>query len=811
MPKSTHTQAAHQWFAQQNWKPFPFQIETWNAYLLGKNGVVNAPTGSGKTYSLVMPILLEFLQEKKTKKKNGLRAIWITPIRALAKEIEQSAQRAIDGLGMDWRVGVRTGDTSTKERQAQKKNPPEFLITTPESLHLLMASKGYENYFKNLKVVVTDEWHELIGSKRGVQVELALSRFRGFLPQLKTWGISATIGNMEEAVEVLMGGETQLANCQIIRTNIRKKIKVESLLPDTMDTFPWAGHLGIKMLDKTKPILLSGQTTLIFTNTRTQCEIWYKQLLEAIPELAGVMAMHHGSMSRDIRNWVEESLHTELLKVVVCTSSLDLGVDFRPVENIIQVGSPKGVARFLQRAGRSGHRPGATSKIYFVPAHALELIEATALQEAMKRGLIEQRIPYKNSFDVLVQYMVTLAVSDGFESDKIYKEVIQTYSYKELTKDEWQWLLDFLLTGGEVLAHYNDYQKVVIEDGLYKVNSRRTATRHRLSIGTIVSDTMLSVKYLKGGRIGNVEEWFIAQFKPKDVFWFAGRCLELVRIKEMTVYVRNSKKTKGKIPSWMGGRLPLSSQLTEVLRDKISDIHTGKLDEPELKALKPLLDLQQKTSHIPAKTELLIEYFESKEGHHLLFYPFEGRFVHEGLGALLAYRISQRLPISFSIAMNDYGFELLSDQKIDLAAYITPDLFSTQNLVSQIEECMNITELANRQFRDIAAISGMVFKGYPGKQKKDRHLQASSGLLFQVFQEHDAGNLLLQQAYAEVRSFQLEEVRLRNALERLQSLKRVFTYPVGYTPFSFPIVVDRMREKVSSEKLEDRIRKMLRQ
>ncbi len=800
---------ADTWFEEQGWSPFPFQREAWLAYLSGKQGLVNAPTGSGKTYSLMVPILLEGLNTAATSDANtGLRAIWITPIRALSREIQQAAQRAAHGLGLDWEIALRTGDTSSSERQRQKRNPPQILITTPESLHLLLASKGYPKFFSHLEAIVVDEWHELIGSKRGVLTELALSRLRGMLPGMRVWGISATIGNMEEAIAVLHGPEAPAETLAIVRAEIRKEIEVSSILPDEIETFPWAGHLGVKLLEKVLPIINNSTSTLIFTNTRAQCEIWYQRLLEADPELAGVLAMHHGSISRDLRGWVEDALHEGVLKAVVCTSSLDLGVDFRPVETIIQVGSAKGVARFVQRAGRSGHQPGARSRIYFVPTHSLELMEGAALRTAIAEGHLENRLPYIRCFDLLMQYLVTLAVSEGFRPEEILPEVRRTYAFASITDEEWAWVLDFIVTGGNSLQAYDEYKKVLVEGGRYFVDSRRVAMRHRLSIGAITGDSNMRVKFVSGGYLGTIEEWFIAQLKPGDVFWFAGRSLELVRIKEMTVQVRRSKKKTGKVPAWMGGRMPLSSQLSAFMRRKMEEARRGELKDIELQTLAPLLEVQRERSHIPSEEECLIEYFKSREGYHLVFYPFEGRLVHEGMGSLMAYRIAQLAPRSFSIAMNDYGFELLCDQPIPIEEALDNDLFRIGELSADIQSSINAAELARRRFRDIASLAGLVFKGFPGKQKKEKHLQSSSQLFFDVFSDYEPNNLLLAQAYDEVMTFQLEEARLRSALNRIRAQQIVLKQPARATPFAFPIIVDRLRERLSSEKLEDRVRKM---
>lgn len=818
MNNSTALRPAEDWFHQKGWEPFAFQREAWQAYLAGKSGLINAPTGSGKTYSLLIPILLEFIQshpDQLTKRNQGLQALWITPIRALAKEIELSANRAIEGLGLSWKVGVRSGDSSAKDRERQKSKPPEFLIITPESLHLLLAQKSYGDFFKELKVVVADEWHELMGSKRGVQVELALSRLKTLAADLKVWGISATIGNMDQAIEILIPH----ANSPLdkgwrkggyIRANIKKQVDVISVLPDAVETMPWAGHLGIQLLDKVVEIVKHSTSTLIFTNTRSFAEIWYQKMLDKAPELSGLIAMHHGSISKEMRNWVEDQLYDGKLKAVVCTSSLDLGVDFRPVETVIQIGSPKGVARFLQRAGRSGHQPGAVSRIYFVPTHSLELMEAAALREAIDKGIVEERIPYIRSFDVLMQYLVTLAVSDGFYPDEILKEIRSTFSYTSISDDEWAWMLNFITTGGDSLQAYDEYRKVIIEkDGRYKVEDRRIALRHRLSIGTIVGDTSLQVKYVTGKYLGTIEEYFISRLNPGDTFWFAGQVLELVRIKDMEAQVRKSKRKSGLVPSWQGGRMPLSSQLSELIRNKLDEVVKGNEHDGELRFLKPLFDLQKSRSHLPGKHDFLIEYFETGEGHHVVMYPFEGRAVHEGMAALVAYRIARIKPITFSIAMNDYGFELLSDQEIPIEEAVETNVLGTEELMKDIQASINSTEMARRKFRDIAAIAGLVFKGYPGKPIKDRHLQSSSQLFFEVFHEYEAHNLLFRQAYEEVMDFQLEEARLRKALDRINHQKIIITRPDKPTPFAFPIMVDRLsRDKLTSEQLKDRIQKM---
>lgn len=803
-------QLAEDWFTSRNWKSFEFQRETWKAYLEGKSGLLNAPTGSGKTYALWIPAVLEFLKSHEPYEVTiGVQILWITPLRALAKDIHHAMQAFCDDMDVRWTIGLRTGDTTTSERQKQKKAPPQALVITPESLHVLLSQSDYPNYLKGVKSLIVDEWHELIGTKRGVATELAISRLKKLTDQpMKIWGISATIGNLPQAKRVLLG-EDLYKNSVSIKADIEKEIIVESVLPDEVERFPWTGFLGTKLIDKVIPIIQKSQTTLLFTNTRSQTELWYQAILKQAPELAGVMAMHHGSMDQAIRNWVEDALHEGKLKLVVCTSSLDLGVDFRPVDTVIQIGGPKGVSRFQQRAGRSGHGPGEVSRIYFVPTHSLELIEGAALRDAIKEGKFEQRKPLEKCMDVLVQYLVTLAVSGGFRPLEVLEEIKATYCYRLLTGEEWNWALQFITTGGNTLGEYDEFARVYSDNGVYKIINSKAAQRHKLSIGTIVGDPALNVKFITGGHLGTVEESFISRLNPGDIFWFAGQSLEFVMIKDLTVLVKKSKKKSGRTPAWGGGRLPLSSLLSNQIREKLQHAIKGRYESIELRKIKPILDLQAKMSMIPDTQSLLIEKVETEHGHHLFFYPFEGMFVHEVLASLVAYRITKLQKITFSISMNDYGFELLSDQEIAIEEALELDLFSVDNLFQDINESINMTEMAQRKFRDVATIAGLIFQGYPGKTIRARHLQASSGILYKVFQTYDEQNLLLKQAMEEVITLQLDQSRFMEALRRINQQKIILKETLKPTPFAFPILVDMLRrEKMSSEDVTDRIIKM---
>ena len=806
---------AEHWFKLKSWQPYAFQKDSWNQMSKGKSGLLNAPTGFGKTMAIWFGILEHYyLKVEPTytdkRKAKKLHCLWITPLRALSREIYQATNAVSDDLGLDYTIGLRTGDTLATERKKQKTKPPNALITTPESVHIMLATKGYSEYFAGLSVIVIDEWHELMGSKRGVLVELALSRLKALNPKLVIWGISATIGNLKQAKAILLGNRNTGV---LVRAELDKKIDIHTILPDSLEKFPWAGHMGLTLAEKVLPLIQKGSSTLLFTNTRAQAEIWYQHLLDIAPDLAGVMALHHGSLSQDLRNWVENALHEGILKVVVCTSSLDLGVDFRPVDTVIQVGSPKGVARFLQRAGRSGHQPGALSTIYFLPTHSLEIMEGASLKYAVAKGMVEDRIPFIRSFDVLIQYLITLAVSEGFAADTIFKEVIKTHCFESINRQEFDDCLLLIYKGGKTLDAYDEFHKVKIIDGLYKVTDKKIALRHMMSIGTIVNDAMMQVKFLNGKYLGSIEEWFISRLKPGDTFWFSGRSLELIMVKYMQVIVRSSNKKRGKIPSWMGGRFPISANLGAAIRHTFKEVHYKSVENktPEVQFLMPLFNEQSRRSYLPKENELLLEYIHTKYGYHLFIYPFEGKLVHEGMAAVLAYRLSKIKKSTFSIATNEYGIELLSDEEIAVSELSLEDMFSTKGLYSDIQEGINTMEMARRQFREIAGISGLVFKGFPGKQIKTKHLQANSGLFFSVFEDYDRDNLLLRQAYDEVFIFQLEIVRMNAAFQRIETHKKILKTLQHLTPFSFPLFTESFREKYSNEDWLSRIEKIKQQ
>ena len=814
---SADTTAA--WFAVRNWKIFPFQKAVWKAALRGESGLLHATTGSGKTYAVWFAALqrAQRLEAKRKRKTAGIKVLWITPMRALAADTVRALQAPAADLLPGWTIGARTGDTSSAERARQTRLLPSALVTTPESLSLMLSKADCVVQCQALDMVIVDEWHELLGSKRGVQVQLALARLRQWRPDLVVWGLSATLGNLKEAQDALLGVDAGT----LVEGGVKKALLVDTLIPVNPSRFPWGGHLGIQMLQQVIEEIAQHATTLVFTNTRSQAEIWYQNLLAARPDWAGIIALHHGSLDKAVREWVELGLKSGELKAVVCTSSLDLGVDFLPVERVLQIGSAKGVARLLQRAGRSGHAPGRVSRVTLVPTNTMELLEAAGARAAVAKRNVESRLIPNKPLDVLVQHLVTIALGGGFTSDALFAEVRSAWSYRELTAEEWQWALDFVARGGQSLTVYPEYRRVLMDaDGVYRVPDAALGRRHRMSIGTIVSDSTMQVKYLSGSTVGSVEESFISRMRKGDHFLFGGRILEFIRVHEMTAYVKRATGNKGAVPRWQGGKMPMSSELAHAVLDRLEEAVEGRFIGAEMEAARPLLEVQKRWSGLPTAKVLVLESFDSREGRHLFVYPFAGRAVHMGLASLLAYRVARRQPATFSIAINDYGFELLTNAEVDWQGLLAQpgidgedgiDLFGTDDLLEDVLASLNAAELSQRRFREIARIAGLIFQGYPGQPKSTRQLQASSSLFFEVFRKHDATNLLLTQAQREVLEQELELGRLRATLIELQGRRREFHAIKRATPFGFPLMVERFREKLTSEKLSDRVARMVRE
>lgn len=789
------------WFEQQGWAPYDFQRAAWDAYARGDSGIIHVPTGAGKTYAAYMGPLAACIDTA----PQGIAVVYVSPLRAVSRDIELALLTPVRDLGLPFAVESRTGDTTSTTRERQSKRLPTVLITTPESLSLLLTHAFAAERFASLRCIIVDEWHELVATKRGTQTELALARLRQFAPTVQTWALSATLANLHEAGRAACGAHS---NPTVIRGAMPRELELRTLLPETIDAFPWAGHLGLRMLDEVVAVLQRSRSTLVFTNTRSQAERWYEALQSALPDWGDALALHHGSLGRDEREQVEAGVKQGRLRAVVCTASLDLGVDFAPVEEVVQIGAVKSVARLLQRAGRSAHRPEAAARMAVAPTHAFELVEIAGARDALDRAEIESRVPLRKPLDVLTQHLVSCALAGGFEADAIFDEIRSTVAYEELTRQELDWSIELAAEGGKTLRAYPEYQRLASRDGKYLVRDNKIARMHRMNIGTIASDASVLVKTMGHKTLGTVEERFVSRLRRGDVFRFGGKSLELVRMRDMTAFVKVASSAARLTPRWYGGRLPMSSPLSAAVRRMLAAAKGGDYAWPEMRAARPVLETQLRLSTLPALDEVLIEVTKTRDGHHLFVFPFEGRLVHEGLAAIIALRLTRLHRATFSVSVNDYGFELLTAETVPFEALIDDALFTPQNVAHDALESVNVTELAKRQFRDIARVAGLLVQGYPGMRKSAGQLQASASLIYDVFENYDPDNLLLAQARAEVLEQQFEESRLTATLVRLSSAKRLVVQTPRPTPLAFPLIIERVGARLTSESLLERIERM---
>ena len=792
------------WFEARGWTPLPFQNEVRERYRDGQSGLIHAATGSGKTLAAWGAVLDNALRSGRDATDEPL-ALWITPLRALAVDTTRALLEPVQDLDLAWRVERRTGDTAAAVKTRQRHALPTALVTTPESLSLLLTYPRTAEQLASLEAVVIDEWHELLGSKRGTLVQLALERLRAYSPALRVWGISATLGDLGEARDVLLGPGRDGA---LVEGPPARPLHLDTVVPDDVGRFPWAGHLGLHLAEAVADVVDEAASALVFVNTRAQAERWYQAMRFFRPDWGDALAIHHGALSRAQRRAVEAGIRDGAVRCAVCTSSLDLGVDFPPVDHVVQIGSAKGVARLLQRAGRSGHQPGRPARLTLVPTHAFELVEAEAARTAVAQGDLEQPRPPDLPLDVLIQHMVTVACGDGFTADGLYDEVRRTWAFRDLERDAFDGALDFAVRGGDALNAYEEYHRIVYFRDLYRASSSEAVRRHRMSIGVIVGDGHVDVKYVRGRKLGSVPESFLARLSRGDTFLLGGRALTLVRVRDMTAYVRRAAAGTPAVPRYAGGLLPLSRELATAVRDVLGDVaHGHPPDAPEIDALDRLFRLQQRWSTVPRADQTLIERTRTREGHHLFLYPFAGRLVHEGLAALVALRLARRQPVTFSLSATDYGLELLAADPVPLEPDTAAELFSPDHLEQDLHDALNESELARRQFREVARIGGLVFTGYPGSRTV-RQLQASAGLIHDVLARHEPDHLLLAQARREVLERQLDRPRIADTLRAIQASSLLIIDTPRLTPFAFPILTNRLREKVSSEKARDRIKRL---
>ncbi|HVG02332.1 MAG TPA: helicase-related protein, partial [Nitrospira sp.] len=719
-------------------------------------------------------------------------------------------RKPIEDLGWPIEVGIRTGDTPHVIRRQLKTQSPHVLVTTPESLALLLTDDGWQARMMGLQAVILDEWHELLGTKRGSLLELSLARLRSVAVDARIWALSATIANLEIAAAAAVGA----LQPTIVRADIPRNIQVRSILPASISSCPWFGYSGLRLLPDVISSINPSKSTLLFTNTRSHAERWYQAIRAQKPEWAETMALHHGSLDLDERHRVEEGIKSGRLRLVVATSSLDLGVDFPHVEDVIQIGSAKSIARAIQRAGRAFHRPGEQTLVRLCPTNFLEIMESSAVREALRDGVLEDRTPLNKPLDVFVQFLLNSAFHEGFNPVEILGQARSSYSFRTVTEKEAAWALEFIVAGG-ALSAYQQFHKVEQIDGRYRFVSSNMARQQKMNIGTILSESGVLVQVRGGARLGIIDETFAAKLKPGDVIQFGGRTVAFLQIRDMTAYVKPARQRSPVATVWSGTVLPISVPLSHYLRREIAEMGLAVQGKPphspEVSALLPIARIQQARSKIPAAHHTLLEDYRSREGHHLFVYTWEGWSVNEGLGHLAASRLARMHPNTISVSANNHGFELLSTEPLGSFDEIRQALTNVDGLEAEIQASLNYPELAKRAFREIARVAGLIHQGSPSGRKSSRHLQMSSSLLFDVFRQYEPDHPLLAQAYREVQDQQLQLDRLRAVMDAIAEQECLHMRIPRLTPFAFPLYVERIRSRLSTEKFEQRIARLQRE
>ncbi|MBU25250.1 MAG: DNA ligase-associated DEXH box helicase [Gammaproteobacteria bacterium] len=798
----------NRYFKDKGFRPFPFQKTAWERTANGIHQLIQCPTGSGKTLAATGAMIERLLTEPSL---NGLRLLYVTPLRAMTKDLELALKDPFKANEV--RILARNSDTSAKDRANLFRKAPHILMTTPESLSVILSSPKSIDLFSTLESIVVDEWHDLMSSKRGVQMSLCLSRLMRLSNHPTITGISATLRDPHLALEALLPNGVM---GQLTQADIERTVTLSIAESSEDSRLPWAGHLGLNLLRPVSRRLVPGQTTILFTNTRNQAEQWYQALCIVRMDLS--IALHHGSLAASARHGVEKQLKLGDIDCVVATSALDLGVDFQAVEKIIQIGSPRSVSRMIQRAGRASHRPGSRTDVLLVPTNRLHLNEFSALADALDAESLEPIRPPEHCLDVLIQHLVTIALQEPWHPDSIFKEVTSSWAYRDLSRKTFNRLLTVLLKGSDSLEKYPEYRRLEQRgDGCFVLVSNHAARRHRMSIGTIVSHAYVRVRMRRGRSLGEVEESFAGRLKPGDIFRFSGKRLETIRLSEGELIVKPARSGKsGEVPRWTGGRLPLSETLaTRVMQDFQRQRPLSKRIQNKewlANALLKTASIQGRISHCPRQDMTLGERFKTRDGYHLCLYPFAGWLVHQALGPLIATRIAKRIPATLTVTVNDYGVEILSPEPepLDRCVEDWGAIVSPERLNSDLEHALNLSELVKRQFRATARISGLIFEGYPGRQKSLRMLQTSAGLLFDVLSQYDPMHVLLEQAKYDVLRDEFDMERLKKTLNTLTQHRLTVKAIHQPSPLALPLVIDRLSARLSTETVAERMARLTR-
>ncbi|AUC89828.1 DNA ligase-associated DEXH box helicase [Alteromonas sp. MB-3u-76] len=778
-----------EWFDKKGWQLRDYQ----RTMLVEKDKhdctLLIAPTGAGKTLSGFLPSLVELYELTTSSGFSGLHTLYISPLKALTQDIHRNLLQPIEEMGLDISAETRTGDTPSHKRQRQRKKPPHILLTTPESLMLMLSYADSDKLFGKLKRVIIDETHSLMANKRGDFLSLALARLSILSPALKRIGLSATVAFPDTLGAWLAGNDSQ---ANIVKVKAGEKPKVEML--QSKARMPFGGFMARYAIDDIYEAIEKANTTLVFVNTRAQSELLFQMLWEA-NKLALPIALYHGSLSKEQRRKTEAMMSSGLLRAVVCTSALELGIDWGDVDKVIQVGAPKGVSRLLQRIGRANHRLDEPSEALLVPANRFEALECQAAITAINAGELDGDAPHAGALDIIPQFILNCLCSQADTPDTLYAQILNATPYQGLDRSDFEKLWQFTLDGGSALNAYERYQRLTKnEDGTFSPANRRVIQRHRQNIGTIVESGRLKVKRIRRGNqgkiIGEVEEYFAQQLTPGDTFYFAGEVLKYEAIRDMQLHAKPAKAKEPKIPSYSGGQMPLSTYLADGVRAILAKPSQWKTLP---KQVQEWLTLQEAFSQLPKPDSVLVEQFPFRQAYYTLFYTFDGRKANQTLGMLLTRRMEKMSikPLSFSVT--DYGLSIAAVNPItqqQLQRLFQPDI-----LGDELEDWMLQAPMLKRSFRQVAVVSGLTEQRYHASQKTMKQVTFSTDLIYDTLREHDPDHILLKVAREDAERELLDLTRLANLLIRyvdnatLVNLEKV-------SPMAIPIVLNVRSEQI---------------
>lgn len=770
------------WFQQKGWRPHPHQLDMVAADGRGAHTLLVAPTGGGKTLAGFLPSLIDLVSNP----TEGLHTLYISPLKALAVDIQRNLMTPVEEMGLDIRIETRTGDTPANRRQRQKENPPQILLTTPESLGLLISQPESFTLFKSLHRVILDEVHAIAGTKRGDQLALCLARLSKIAPDLRRVGLSATVAWPDDLRRYI--SPCADADEVVTVTGMGAK-RADVRLLETAVRLPWSGHYGLHAIPEIYQEIKKTETAIIFVNTRAQAELVFQELWRA-NEDALPIALHHGSLARDQRRKVEAAMADGSLRAVVATSSLDLGIDWAAVDLVVQVGPPKGVSRMIQRIGRAGHRLDVPSRALLVPCNRFEVLECRCVIEGVAEGTLDGDPPRDGGLDVLCQHIMSLACAAPFRADDVFAEIRQAAAYQTLTRDAFDAALRFVEDGGYALKSYDRWKRLFLTAaGTYEVANPRLAHRHRMNIGTIVEAVTLKVRLRGGGVLGEIEEYFATGLEPGDTFVFAGRMLRFEGIKQTAVEVSVARGKDPKVPAYMGGRLPFTTLLSDRVRATLAD-PTSWVELPD--QVREWLNLQQWRSLLPGRDGLLVETFPRAGKEYLVAYSFAGRNAHQTLGMLLTKRMERLGLAPLGFVASDYVIAVWGLH----AAKDMQALFDEDMLGDDLEAWMEESSLMKRTFRNVAVIAGLIERRQPGQEKTGRQVTFNSDLIYDVLRRHEPDHVLLQATRADAKGGMIDVGRLAEFLARVKSggirhrrLDRV-------SPLAVPILLEIGKEAV---------------